>query len=202
MSSKSKTTLIAVLLIGIVSMTIVYAALSQQLNISGSAKVQAKSQSWNIHFTDITSGSKVVTGGYASTTSSNISYASGNTTATMPAVTFKAPGDSVSFYFDVLNEGDITGYLNTINSIVVPDGTIEQGTLSSVDQTYFKGGIIATLTHADNSSLTLNESITKTNRIHLKLTLTLDSSLTRLPESEITFSNISTSLIFGQAAVN
>ena len=54
MNSRTKNILIGVLLVGIISMTIVYAALSQQLNISGSAKVQSKSESWNIHFQHIT----------------------------------------------------------------------------------------------------------------------------------------------------
>ena len=57
MSDKTRNLLIGLLTVGIIAMTVAYAALSQTLNISGSAQVQGKSDSWNIHFAHITSAS-------------------------------------------------------------------------------------------------------------------------------------------------
>ena len=154
MNSRTKNILIGVLLVGIISMTIVYAALSQQLNISGSAKVQSKSQSWNIHFQHITNtANEVQVDQYATVQSSSISLTDTNTTATLPTVTFKAPGDKVTYLFDVINEGDITGYINVINDISIPD--------VSGAETY-KAAIIKTFTYADNDAeIRVNDSIAK-----------------------------------------
>ena len=200
MNSRTKNILIGVLLVGIISMTIVYAALSQQLNISGSAKVQSKSQSWNIHFTHITSGSEVSvpSGDYTVVASNSISLDGTSTTATLPQVTFKAPGDSVTFLIDVINEGDITGYINTISNIVVPDPT---GTgLTSQEIAAYKAGILTTFTYADNTAISVNDPIAKTERQHLKITLTLSEALeySGLPSVEITFTGITASLVYGQ----
>ena len=191
MNSRTKNILIGVLLVGIISMTIVYAALSQQLNISGSAKVQSKSQSWNIHFQHITNtANEVQVEQYATVQSSSISLTDTNTTATLPTVTFKAPGDKVTYLFDVINEGDITGYINVINDISIPD--------VSGAETY-KAAIIKTFTYADNDAeIRVNDSIAKNEVKHLKVILQLSSDLETLPNAEVTFSNITASLVYGQ----
>jgi len=64
MNERKKNILLAVLVVGIISMTVAYAALSTTLNINGSASVQNIDQSWNIHFAHITNtNNEVVTHG-------------------------------------------------------------------------------------------------------------------------------------------
>ena len=63
MKERTKNILIAVLIVGLVSMTVAYAALTQVLNINASAKVLSKSTTWNVHFANL---SAVDTHGYAS----------------------------------------------------------------------------------------------------------------------------------------
>ena len=88
MNSKTKNILIAVLLVGIISMTIAYASLSQVLNINGTAQLQNRSASWNIHFTHIQSGTEIDPHGYASVPANSvISLTDSNTTAILPMVT-------------------------------------------------------------------------------------------------------------------
>ena len=138
MNSKTKNILIAVLLVGIISMTIAYASLSQVLNINGTAQLQNRSASWNIHFVRISNTSNEIDPhGYASVpANSTISLTDSNTTATLPMVTLNSPGDYVDFYFDVINEGDITGYLNIINNINIPSPSYANNeTLTSEQRT-------------------------------------------------------------------
>ena len=50
MNEKTKNILLGVLIVGIISMTVAYASLTQNLRINSSVKVQENSTSWNIHF--------------------------------------------------------------------------------------------------------------------------------------------------------
>ena len=65
MSEKSKNILLGVLVVGLVSMTVAYAALTQTLNINGSAKVQNVNSSWRVRFKALTSGDPITTTQYA-----------------------------------------------------------------------------------------------------------------------------------------
>lgn len=202
MSGKTKNILIGVLIVGLVSMTVVYAALSQTLNINGSAQLQNKTASWNVHFANIQgSGAKVVPSAYASSASNSLTFDGTSTTVTLPEVTFNAPGATITYYFDVVNDGDITASLQTINPVVVPAGSFGAGeTLSeSVQNTYKSSGITGTLTLANGNALNTGTTIAKNGRINLKLTLTFSNAIAQLPSTSYTVSGITASLIFVQA---
>lgn len=202
MSGKTKNILIGVLIVGLVSMTVVYAALSQTLNINGSAQLQNKSSSWNVHFTDIESGTKVVPHGYASSASTTLSYDTATTKVTLPKVTFNAPGDSIDYYFDVINDGDITAKLQTVGTFTIPTGTFSGTDNSGKTAAEYTAYITGTLKDASGNALaagTNGLTVTKGNRIHLKLTLTFSSEASVLPTTTFTVNNISTYLIFNQA---
>ena len=208
MSNRTKNILIGVLIIGIIAMTVAYAALSQTLNINGSAEVQGRSDSWNIHFTHIeNSVNEVLEYEYAVTNSDSISLTETNTVATMPTVTLKAPGDYVEFKFDVINEGDITGYINTINNISL--GTPSYGAgedLTTAEKQAFEAAIVATLTYDDQNktALAVNNSIAKNERKHLILTIRFNNTneVQKLPKVAVTYSNITASIVYGQDQVS
>ena len=84
MNEKKKTILLAVLAVGVISMTIVYAALSSTLNINGSAKVQNIDSSWNIHFAHITNTQDEVKTYEYATTTGTLDLSNNNTTVTVP----------------------------------------------------------------------------------------------------------------------
>ena len=158
------------------------------------------------HFT---SGSEVVLNpnGYQTVASNTISLTETNTVATMPQVTLKAPGDYVEFKFDVINEGDITGYINTINNISL--GTPSYGSgedLTSDEKAAFEAAITATLTYDDQNktALAVNNSIAKNERKNLILTIRFNNTaeVQKLPKVAVTYSNITASIIYGQDQVS
>ena len=108
MSDKSKNILLGVLIVGLVSMTVAYAALSTSLTINGTANVSATT--WDIHFEHV-----AVDTGAGKTNISNYSLgtldgATTNTTGTAIAgltATLNKPGDKLVVNFDIVNAGTI-----------------------------------------------------------------------------------------------
>jgi len=200
MTEKKKNILLAVLIVGVVSMTVAFAALSSNLNINGSASVQNISESWNIHFAHISNtANEVKTYGYASADSS---ITVENTTVTVPEVTLKAPGDKVEYIFKVVNEGDITGYINVLNNIGV--GTITYGageTLTQEQKTAFQNDIQVTLTYNNPvEALQYNDTLAKGDEKELILTIQYVNrdSAQVLPTKDVTFTGISATVTYGQ----
>ena len=201
MTERNKNILLAVLVVGVVSMTIAFAALSSNLNINGSASVQNISESWNIHFAHISNtANEVKTYGYASADSS---ITVENTTVTVPEVTLKAPGDKVEYIFKVVNEGDVTGYINVLNNIGI--GTITYAaneTMTSSQKTAFQNDIQVTLTYNDTNktALAYNDTLTKNQEKELILTIQYINRNGEqiLPTGDVTFTGISASITYGQ----
>lgn len=111
MQEKTKNVLLAVLIVGLVSMTVAYAALSTTLTISSSAKVAASK--WDIQ---ITGWKQVTVPNLNGGTSEATVKASPSVTATAVTgieVTFNKPGDAVQFTFNIENKGDIDATLNS-----------------------------------------------------------------------------------------
>ena len=104
MGEKTKNAIIALLIVGLVSMTVAYAALSQTIFINSSAKVLNKSALWNVHFDTPVAGTPV---GYASVATGKGLVKANATTLSGLEVTLRAPGDSMSYTFNVVNDGTI-----------------------------------------------------------------------------------------------
>ena len=112
MQEKTKNVLIAVLIVGLVSMTVAYAAFSTTLTISSSAKVN--NTKWDVkikNFTQAAAQPNNVSGTSEATVKSG--YNTSGTTIEGVEVTFKKPGDVVKFTFDLVNEGDINAKLDS-----------------------------------------------------------------------------------------
>ena len=112
MQEKTKNVLLVVLIVGLVSMTVAYAALSTTLTISSSAKVAATK--WDIKITDWTQAAvqpNAVRGNSeVEVTAPTIT----DTSITGLAVKFKKPGDKVKFTFKIQNHGDIDAQLTAV----------------------------------------------------------------------------------------
>ena len=202
MNERKKNILPGVLIVGIILMTVVFVLLSQTLNINGSAKVKNLDSSWNIHFAHISNtANEVHTSGHATTSSQSITL--DDTTVTVPGVTLKAPGDKVEYIFKVVNEGEITGYINVINNIGIGTITYAQGeTLTAEQKTTLQNDIQVTLTYNDQSKtrLAYNDSLAKNQEKELILTIQYVNRETTqvLPSSDVTFTNITASITYGQ----
>ena len=102
---KIKVLAITALIITILGLTVAFAALSQTLTINGAATLDAAS--WDVHFANLTgpdiegTGKVNDTAVLSGTTISNV-----NMSVTKPA-------DSVTYYFDIVNDGTIDAELDT-----------------------------------------------------------------------------------------
>ena len=111
---KIKILSLVALIVAVLGLGVAFAALSSQLTINGSAKAQAGS--WNIHFAK-TLDMPTQTTGNASFTEPTLS----DTSILGFKATVTKPGDSVTYYFDIVNSGTVdaliedyvfkTGYL-------------------------------------------------------------------------------------------
>ena len=116
-----KNVVIAILLIGVISMTIAFAAFSTNLSISGTADVS--NTTWNIHFQNwaLDTANTVTEGGI--THQNTADYPTVNQLTQLVSVanstkvenlnvTLNQPGDYVKYTFQIINEGSIDASLN------------------------------------------------------------------------------------------
>lgn len=184
-NERTRNIILIVLAVCLIGITVAYATLSQNLNISGVANVDKKS--WNIHFTNVLTP-KVegqATGGKAV-------LSSGNTVITISEGTLSVPGDKITYTFDVINEGDLPAEVETTLT-QMESCTSENGT----DVSMFCNKIGLELVYADTK-----EKVQKSDRLlsgetktlNLIITYDKDKLLTSLPSSPITLSNITSTI--------
>lgn len=191
------TALIAMVLI--ITLTIVYAALSTTLNISGSSTINASN--WDIKINNSTTTANTTTGTATYTTpvinGTTISYSVGLT----------KPSDSVTLYFNVLNHGDVTG---EITSIISSTPTCTSATGNTTDADLVCNNLEISLVYSDGSSVQvgdvinaegyrcLNGQTLSSTQAVIKLIVKLKDSMTSLPTSEVTISNLKHDIIYSQ----
>ena len=184
-NERTRNIILIVLAVCLIVITVAYATLSQNLNISGVANVDKTS--WNIHFTNVLTP-KVegqATGGKAVLNS-------GSTVITISEGTLSAPGDKITYTFDVINEGDLPAEVETTLT-QMEDCKAENGS----DVSMFCNKIGLDLVYADTK-----EKVQKSDRLLSKETKTLnliitydkDKLLTTLPTSPIVLSNITSTI--------
>lgn len=103
---KIKTLSLVALIVAVLGLGVAFAALSSQLTINGSAKAQAGS--WNIHFSK-TLDMPTQTTGDASFTEPTLS----DTSILGFKATVTKPGDSVTYYFDIVNSGTVDALVDS-----------------------------------------------------------------------------------------
>ena len=96
---------IIALIIAILGLTVAFAALSETLTINGTASVEAAS--WDIHFENLTGPDLEGTGKVNDTATLD------GTTISNVNMSVTKPGDSVTYYFDIVNDGTIDAVLET-----------------------------------------------------------------------------------------
>ena len=138
---------IAALLVAVIGLSIGYAAYTENLKVSGAVTARASSNSWNVKFENI---SAAELGGIAN------EMVAPTLTATVISdfeVNFFAPGDSVSYTFDVANKGLLNAKLTTFSkgSLSCEPSTNSKATTTEAnalckDLTY-------TITYADGSDI-------------------------------------------------
>ncbi len=189
---KIKTIAVIALIVAVFGLTVAFAALSTTLSINGSAKVNAGS--WEIYFDNLSSAS---INGYASViTDPEIS--SSKTEIEDYKVVLTSPGDSVSYTFDVVNNGTISAKIDsltktspTCESLAYPEVTSDAEIVCS--------NLVYTLTYLDTGDEvkvgdTLDASETKT----LKLTLSYSNSSSQIPTDDVKITGLDITFVYVQ----
>ena len=184
-NERTRNIILIVLAVCLIGITVAYATLSQNLNISGVANVDKTS--WNIHFTNVLTP-KVE----GQATGGKVVLNSGSTVLTISEGTLSAPGDKIIYTFDVINEGDLPAEVETTLT-QMESCKAENGS----DVSIFCNKIGLDLVYADTK-----EKVQKSDRLlsgetktlNLIITYDKDKLLTTLPTSPITLSNITSTI--------
>ena len=193
-------TTLSVIAVAVLSLTIAYAALSESLTISGSGTVTATD--WDISLATASGYSNKTTGGATYTTpvinDTTISY----------NVNLTRPGDSVTLYVAVNNNGDVNGEITSIASST-PECTSSTGNTADaslvcdnldIAVTYANGTTIKSGDVINNESYTCYNGATYGyNKTILKIVVSLKDTMTSVPSSTVTLSNMKHDVIYSQS---
>lgn len=189
--------IIAGLIIMIVSVSIAYAALSETLTISGSGKVT--SIGWDISI-GFSTGSKTGTATYTTpvVNGTTISY----------SVNLRKPGDTVELYFKVYNKGDINAQ---ISSIINSTPICTSSTGNTADEALVCNNLEVSMKYISNKDLAIGDVVNKDSHVcyngqtttyyesQIVVTIKLKDSMTTVPSSEVTLSNMKHDIIYVQS---
>lgn len=188
-----KTIAIVLLVVALLGLAVAFAALSTTLTINGSGLVDP--DSWSIKFANLSTadvkGSAVVT---------SPAVLTNDTSITGYNVTLKAPGDSVTYTFDVVNEGDIDAILT---SLVKPaptcTGKATDDAQKTADATLVANNLVYTLVYTDTkAAVAEDDTLDAGQSRNLTLTIGYSSSATELPSDEVQLSNMNIDFVYGQ----
>ena len=195
---KIKIISLCALLVAVLGLTVAFAALSQTLTIKGSAAVNAAS--WDIHFEN-TSGKETEVKGAATFTEPTLS----GTTIENFSATLTKPGDSVIYYFDIVNKGTVDAVVSSFNfpnafkdcmaninkySYCMNFDFNSDGNINALDNLTYITLFNNRLAYADTDESvrqgdTLNAGETK----HMKLVIEYNDTATELPENNLTLTS-------------
>ena len=187
------------LLVAVLGLTVAFASLSQTLTINGSAAVDAAS--WDIHF-EKTSGKETEVKGAARFTEPTLN----GTTIENFSATLTKPGDSVTYYFDIVNNGTVDAVVLSYNFPTAmeeclhqslssnpecePFDLVKNDEVNSYDKVKYLQLFDYNIYYVDGgkklaSKDTLNAGETK----HMKLVIEYKDTATELPENNITLTS-------------
>ena len=186
------------LLVAVLGLTVAFAALSQTLTINGSAAVNAAS--WDIHF-EKTSGKETEVKGAATFTEPTLS----GTTIENFSATLTKPGDSVIYYFDIVNKGTIDAQIENYNfpnafkdcmaninkySYCINFDFTDDGNINAFDKSTYIALFNYYLAYADtDESVTRGDTLNAGETKHMKLVIEYKDTATKLPEKNLTLTS-------------
>lgn len=194
----TKALVVVTLLVSVLALSIAYAAYSATLLISGTVTAKKSSDAWNVHF-ESTDGSTTLTptlGGNAKVTSSATLT---KTKISDFEITFYAPGDSISYDFEVKNTGSVDATLNkiTLGSLSCSKSTgTQQGT--ETDANNLCGNLDMNIMKSDGNNISVGDKIPAGGSETYKLTITWNESDTNIYENDIDISVGETTFNFVQ----
>ncbi len=187
-----KIALIVALIVSTVAITVGYASFSDALNINGEATVNHSS--WVIKFKNLSSATLLGTAEEITAPEINEK----GTTLSGYNVKFTTPGDSVSYTFDVANEGTFKAKITSLD-ISTPSCT-GTGDNAVNDANNVCSHLTYTLTYSDGTTLNVGDILNQETSKSLILTLTYKDDITaeELPNNDVAVSNLDITINYGQ----
>ena len=191
----NKKVVIIILSVMILGLSIGYAALSSSLNITGSARLGATADSWNINFKN----AKCTGYNYAEAGDIEIKN---KTTLELSNSKLKAPKDYIICNFDIVNDGTIDA---KVTSITNPDKNkftyTGSGSNKTTDEETVKNGLVAEMKYQDNTEIKLGDELKakETKKAYIKISLS--ENMSSLPTTDVSISDIFGQIIYGQYKV-
>ena len=177
---------ILALLVSIVAIGFVYAGFTQTLNINGTGNVVASR--WSIYFANLSNASLTGTANLVTPATIKTSTSIGDY-----EVVFATPGDSLTYIFDVVNDGDYDAVLT---------GRIK-GTPECSPSATLCNYLSYTLKYTSNNrDVAENDTLLRNTVKNMTLKLILDSNMpaSALSDTDISISNLGITLLYSQAS--
>ena len=195
---KIKIISLCALLVAVLGLTVAFASLSQTLTINGSAAVNAAS--WDIHF-EKTSGKETEVKGAATFTEPTLN----GTTIENFSATLTKPGDSVTYYFDIVNNGTVDAVVssydfplaireclknNNAYSYCMNFDSNDDGVVDGSDYAMYLTMFTSGLRYADTDNGIGAKDVIKAGETkHMKLFFEYKDTATELPKNNLTLTS-------------
>lgn len=188
----AKVVMVGAIIAMIVIVGVGFALFSENLSINGSGKVTASS--WKVKFTNLSSATLV--GKAQEVVTPTISDE--DTHIGDYSVTFTNPGDSISYTFDVKNEGTFDAKVSSI--VVNTPSCTGTGANATTDAANVCKNLTYTLTYADGSAIAAEDTLAAGATKSMKLVLTYSTSITasELPTNDVQISNLDATIVYSQ----
>ena len=171
-----KEILIAILIMGIVSMTIVYANFTRRLQIVNFASIS--SGNWDIHFENL---HKVPNSGDdAALVISEPSISEGKTIISGLNVKLSKPGDYVTYTFDIVNRGSLDAKLY---DYVKSSPTCNPASAICDSVSY-------TLRYTDGNEIKVSDTLKVNESRNVTMTIKLGTTIASMPTEQIDINNL------------
>lgn len=189
MSSKVQNIVLGALFICLITLTIIYARLTQRLDIK--ADNSLKSAKWDIHFENLNSNT---IGRATLSKADQLKIIDNSTTISGSVGNLYLPGDTIIYTFDIVNSG-------TLPAVLGFDPTIGTPECSSLDIDSSKNvcdNVEYTLTYADGTLIKAGDYLDSGEKKAAKLTLSLKETMSLVPSKDVSITNIAATLFYNQ----
>lgn len=192
-SKNQKKMVVTLLVATLLSLSVAFAALSTTLRINGSGLVDP--DKWSVHFANL--GEATVTGTASVTSGATLTD---DTSITGFDVVLRAPGDSVTYTFDVVNDGYVDAKLTSVvKATPVCTGTATDDAKKTEDATLVSDNLVYTLVYTDtNEAVAENDTLNAKETKNLTLKVSYNSEVSELPSSDVEISGLDIDLVYGQ----
>lgn len=183
---------IVAIIIAVIGLSVGFAAFSATLTINGTGTVKASS--WQVRFENLSAVAK--TGTATEVTAPTIN--TNDTNIGDYSVTLTTPGDSISYTFDVANNGTFDA---EVTAITIPTPTCTgNGANAETDALNVCNNVAYTLTYDDGTAIANGDTIKAAEKKTMKLTLTYNDSVTAdlLAKDDVAISNLGITILYSQ----